>query len=138
MFTWLVKRSEAYKKLLSDNLNLIERTNRCNNEREVETKKLLLLRERLDEVEAKFEAVTAPGGHLIEDGTSSITFEINNDLEIKVTSKINKEITETLIDKAYIKPEHSEDEATIQLAFILIANEATEQIIENINNDEET
>lgn len=138
MFTWLVKKSQAYRDLFNDNLNLIEKANRFAHERDSEVKKLERLKDRLEEVEEKLETAFAPGGSMTEEGSSSVTFEINNDLEIKVKSKISKDIIETLIDKAYITPEFSEDEATIQLAFILIANEATEQIIENINNDEET
>jgi ribosomal protein S8 len=75
---------------------------------------------------------------MIEEGSSTLTFEIDPELKITVSSKINPDIVETLIDKGYIKSEFSEDEPTIQFAFILIANEATEQIIENVNNHEET
>jgi len=69
----------------------------------------------------------------VNEGHSSITFEIDPELFITVKSKVNSEIIETLIDSDYLRPEQSEDENAIHLAFVLIANETTEQIIEEIN-----
>lgn len=69
------------------------------------------------------------------DGVSSITFEIDSDMNVVVKSKINKRMVLTLIDESYIKADQSEDEGAIQLSFVLIANEVTNQLIDEINHN---
>lgn len=67
------------------------------------------------------------------DELSSITFKIDNDLNVTTHTKISTDIIPTLIDNDYLKSTDSEDQALIQLVFILLANEVTEQIIEETN-----
>lgn len=66
---------------------------------------------------------------------SSILFEIDDDLEIKIKSNISPDVIPALIKEDYFTEEQSEDESVLQYCFILIANEATEQIIMGVNDD---
>lgn len=126
MFGWLAKRTKAYKtleahhKTLSDDL--------------AEAQDMVEMRDRnLDDLMEKVKT----GGLFVEEGNSSVVFEIDGELNVTVKSRINKDITNVLIDHNYITSAQSEDESAINFAFVLIANEATEQVIENINNHEE-
>lgn len=92
------------------------------------------LTEKLSNLEKDLEEIKSAGPKLTEDGKSYITFEFDNELNVVTKSQINKDVVNTLIDSGYILSEHSEDVAMIQLAFILIANEVTEQIIEEVND----
>jgi ABC-type uncharacterized transport system involved in gliding motility auxiliary subunit len=69
-----------------------------------------------------------------ESSLSSITFKFDNDLNVTTHTRINSEIIMTLIDNDYLKSVDSEDKAVINLIFILMANEVTEQIIEKTND----
>jgi hypothetical protein len=73
----------------------------------------------------------------VKDENSTITFEIDEDLKVIVHTRINPKIALTLIDREYLTPKDADDQGAVQLAFVLIANEVTEQIIENttINED---
>ena len=72
------------------------------------------------------------------DNKSRIVFEIDDDLKNIITkTTINKNVVRKLIELGYIGPKFSEDEMAIQLAFVLIANEVSEQIIEDVNSDEQ-
>jgi len=73
----------------------------------------------------------------IENRNSTISFEIDGELNVTIHTRINSDITLTLIDNNYLGTKEAEDEAAIQLAFILIANEATEQLIEETNKNAE-
>src|SRR4030066_706829 len=60
---------------------------------------------------------------------STITFEIDKDLMVTIHSKINKNIVTSLIDKGYVKAVDAENEALIQVAFVLLANEISDQLL---------
>lgn len=68
-----------------------------------------------------------------EDERSSVTIFIDKDLKMQIKSKINTEIVQKLVDEGYLLEGQIEDEGAIQLAFILLANEVTDQIIEQVN-----
>jgi len=68
-----------------------------------------------------------------ESSLSSITFEFDNDLNVTTHTRINSDIILTLIDNGYMKSTESEDQAMVNLVFILMANEVTEQIIQKTN-----
>jgi len=87
-------------------------------------------------LEEEIMSLKGSGTASIKDGNSSVIFEIDNELSITVKSRINEEIIAKLIDEKYINAEHATDENTIQFALILIANEATEQIIDGVNQNE--
>lgn len=87
----------------------------------------------IEELKTKIKSLESAGAASIDEGNSSVIFEFDKNLKVLVKSRINSDITMKLIDEKYITPEFAEDEATIQFAFILLANEATEQIIEGVN-----
>lgn len=64
---------------------------------------------------------------------STITLIIDNDLNVKTVTKINPEVVETLLEKDYLPHNLANDKDAIQFAFVLIANEVTDQIIEEVN-----
>lgn len=66
---------------------------------------------------------------------SSITFEIDDKLNVVTHARINKKIVDTLINHGYLPAKSAEDETAIQLAFVLIANDVTNQIIDQVNDD---
>ena len=66
---------------------------------------------------------------------SSILFEIDDQLEIKIKSNISSDVIPALIKEDYFTEEQAEDESVLQYCFILIVNEATEQIIMGVNDD---
>ena len=122
MFNWLYKQSELYKKQQQHETQLeLERT-------QAEEKNELLEKEIESYKEDHFKT--------INEGNSCIIFDIDSELKTTVKSRINDEISMSLIDEGYITSEQSHDESAIQLAFILITNEVTEQIIDGINLDE--
>lgn len=63
---------------------------------------------------------------------STITFEIDKDLMVTIHSKINKNIVTSLIDKGYVKAVDAENEALIQVAFVLLANEISDQLLNDL------
>ena len=73
----------------------------------------------------------------VENTNSTITFEIDKELNVTVHTRINKDIILPLLDQNYINANGAEDEGSIQVAFVLIANEITEQLIEEVNKNAE-
>lgn len=67
---------------------------------------------------------------------SSILFEFDENLKVKVHSSVNEEIIPELIKHEYFTEEQSKDENVIQYCFVLMANEVTEQIIMGVNDNE--
>lgn len=66
----------------------------------------------------------------INEGESSITFSFGTDVEaVGIETKINKEIVPKLIDHGVLIPELAEDDNAVQIAFVLLASEAAEQIL---------
>ena len=126
MFENLIKKTKTYK-----NLKL-----KKDDQMEYDKQLVLSLKKQITYLTKEIEILKSPGPRVIDEGKSSVIFEIDNELNIVTKSEINKDVINTLIDNGYIKSEHSEDFAMIQLAFILIANEVTEQIIENVNDYE--
>ncbi len=68
-----------------------------------------------------------------KDSMSSITFEFDEDLNVTTHTRINSKIIIPLINSGYLQSVDSEDQALINLVFILMANEVTEQIINKTN-----
>ena len=135
MFEYFTKQSKLYKNLenkykylLGDRETLEHSINAIDKERVELGLEIAKLKEEL-------EAVTAAGGISIKEGNSTVTFEFDKELNITVKSRINEDIIAVLIDKKYIEPEHATDESAIQFAFILLANEASEQIIVGTNEN---
>lgn len=69
-----------------------------------------------------------------KNGNSKLTFEFTPELGVKTHSKINADILTKLVEEQYINADQTEDKFAIQLAFILLTNEATEQMITEINS----
>ena len=63
---------------------------------------------------------------------STITFEIDKDLAVTIHSRINSTIVTSLIDKGYIKASDVDNEAAIQVAFVLLANEISDQLLNDL------
>lgn len=72
-----------------------------------------------------------------DDDRSSVTVFIDKNLRMQIKSKINKDIILKLVDEGYLLEGQMEDEGAIQLAFILLANEATDQILDQVNEQAE-
>jgi len=116
----------------------IKKTKVCKEVQRVADNSTALIQQQIKEmVELKDEIdrMKASGAIPVEEGNSSILFEIDKDLKITTKSRINKDIISTLIDSKYIDSAQSEDEAVIQLVFILLVNEVTEQIMEEVNEN---
>lgn len=136
MFDYFFKQSKLYKALedknkylLSDRETLETSIKAIDNER-------VQLGLTIQKLEEEKQSLLSAGGASIKEGNSSVIFEFDNDLKITVKSRINEDIIAKLIDEKYITAASASDEATIQFAFILLANEATEQIIEGVNSNE--
>ena len=155
MFEYFTKQSKLYtdlenkyKYLLGDRDTLEHAINTIDKERVALGLEIAKLTKALNDVEVKsgveiaklneeLKAVTAAGGVSVKEGNSTVTFEFDKELNITVKSRINEDIIPVLIDKKYIEAEHSADESTIQFAFILLANESSEQIIVGTNENED-
>lgn len=122
MFGNLIKKTDVYKRLCKIN--------------ESNYKEKKELEEKVKELTKQIESFNEVGPYTVEEGNSSILFEINEDLEIKIKSRINEDITNTLIDKGYLAADQSANPEILQLAFVLLVNEASEQIIEQVNENE--
>jgi hypothetical protein len=81
--------------------------------------------------------VKTPKKEKVIDERSQLIFFIDKDLRIQIKSKINTDIAQKLVDEGYILEGQIEDESAIQLAFILLANEATDQILDQVNEQAE-
>ena len=146
MFKQWIERSKTYQEMvecceekaitISDELNnrqeLLEDNEEvlCDLEREIQQ-----LEEAVTKLQAENERLLASGAIPISEGNSSILFEIDKELNVTTKSRVNKEIVPVLIDNKYLDSPQSEDESAIQLVFVLLANEVTEQIISEINED---
>ena len=131
MLNWLFKKSKLYKQLDGSNRtinSLLDESNKHNAE---------LYKESQEEIE-KLKTQLKTGGYMISEGNSSLLLEFDDDLQVTVSSRINDSIITSLIDREYIISTDTADEASVQFAFILVANEVTEQIIDRINEHEET
>jgi hypothetical protein len=118
MFEKLIKKTKTFRAMVFESEAIHEQL-----DNEIE-----LLQEEL-------KTLKSSGITPISEGNSSILFEIDNDLNIKTKSRINKDIVNSLIDNEYLTSAQSEDDAVIQLVFVLLANEATEQIIDEVNEN---
>lgn len=134
MLEYFFKKSKLYNDLtvkinymLSDRETLEHSIDTIDKERVELGKTIATLTEEV-------KSLRGSGAASIKEGNSSVIFEIDKELAITVKSRINQDIITILIDKNYITAEHSEDESTVQFAMILLANEATEQIIEGVND----
>jgi len=135
MFEYFFKQSKLYKEITDKNKYLLG--DRETLEYAIDTIDIerVELGKTITSLQEEVKSLKGSGTASIKDGNSSVIFEIDNELSITVKSRINEEIIAKLIDEKYINAEHAADENTIQFAFILIANEATEQIIEGVNED---
>lgn len=136
MFNTIIKNTKLYKDLDNKNKYLLmdrnileEAANTLNRERVTLGNELATARKEIDKLKAA-------GGRMVDEN-SSVLFEFDNELAVTVKSRINSDIVMKLIDQEYITTEFAEDEASIQFAFILMANEASEQIILGVNSDED-
>jgi len=136
MFEYFFKQSKLYetlnnkyKYLLQDRETLEASIKTIDNER-------IQLGLTIKKLEEEKKSLLSAGGASIKEGNSSVIFEFDNDLKIVVKSRINEDIIPKLVDEKYITAASASDEATIQFAFILLANEATEQIIDGVNSNE--
>jgi len=74
------------------------------------------------------------GAYLSEDDESTITFFIDEDLNIRVRTRVNmKKMSQVLIDNDYIPADAGEDEFAAHLAFLLLVNEVTAQKLDEYN-----
>lgn len=89
----------------------------------------------INELQEENEKLKASGAIPIAEGNSSILFEIDNELNVSTKSRINKDIAGVLVDNQYLDSTQSEDNAAIHLVFILLANEVTDQIMQEINEN---
>lgn len=80
----------------------------------------------------KEKVVEEPKEEILEDST--LTFTIDKDLKVVMDSKINPEIVPELVKQGFINQVEAESEEILQLSFVVLANEVTEQIITNIND----
>lgn len=64
---------------------------------------------------------------------TEITFQVEPDLSVKIITKIDPEIKETLVVNGYLNDDAAITDQSVQLALILIANETAEAVIERIN-----
>lgn len=151
MFDIIIKKSKVYQdletinKFMSDDIAMSKQLiDELSNERtklslelDTSTTDLIKLTESNNELKKELATLNSAGGVLMGEGNSSVVFEFDKELAVTVKSRINSDIVMTLIDKGYITSEFAEDEASIQFAFVLMANEASEQIIIGVNNDED-
>lgn len=137
MFEYLIKNSKLYKKLQQDLKNEKQWSTNWLSELDDCAKERIRFNKTIVDLETELKSLNSAGGASIKEGNSSVIFEFDDKLAITVKSRINEDIITELIDKKYINAEHAADEATVQFAFILLANEATEQIIIGVNNDED-
>lgn len=76
------------------------------------------------------------GVEATNDETTSITFLIDDDLNVTTQTRVNLErVAQVLIDNDYISPDHRNDEFAVHLAFILMVNEVTTQIISKYTSE---
>jgi hypothetical protein len=68
---------------------------------------------------------------LSNDKDSSIIFVIDENLKVTTTTSINKAIRSKLVDYNYVDIQDMNNDKAIHLAFIMIANEATSQIMDD-------
>ncbi|MDH5766618.1 MAG: hypothetical protein OEZ38_11440 [Gammaproteobacteria bacterium] len=122
MFENIIKNSKTYKKL--------------EKQHKEQSKKLVDLESINNEQSDKIKDLLSPGGYITEDGKSRLVFEFDEELNVTTKSIINKDVVPALVDNNYISPDSTEDEIILQLAFIVIANEVTEQIIEDVNENQ--
>ncbi len=118
MFENLIKKTSTYKDMVDLATGIQEQ-----------------LDSEIELLQKEIETLKASGAIPISEGNSSILFEIDKELNVTTKSRINKDISSTLIDSNYLDSSQSEDDAAIHLVFILLANEVTEQIIEEVNEN---
>ena len=136
MFEKYIKNSKIYKLIECKNKYLLEDRTKLEQANQTLNHERVELGIEIANLSKEIEVLKSSGAASIADGNSSVIFEFDKELAITVKSRINSDIIMKLIDEKYITAEFSEDEASIQFAFILMANEATEQIIEGINQNE--
>lgn len=66
---------------------------------------------------------------VIESDDSSLTFTIDNDLRVSIHTRINPDIAMVLLDHEYIEENQTQDNLAIEIAFLLMAYEAMDQIL---------
>lgn len=72
----------------------------------------------------------AAGAETTDEDHSQIIFTLDEDLNVSVKTKVNMDkMRQVLMDNGYINHEDTEDETIYHLAFILIVNETTTQLI---------
>lgn len=122
---WPAEAKTAYdtmENLFSENTNLAKEL--INQEQKIKN-----LDEQIDLLNKQIEERILP-----TEGSSTVTFTIDEELQVGVKSEINRDSNLKLIDSEYLTVEDAENDEAIQLAYILLINEATDQIIEDINS----
>lgn len=101
--------------------------------------------EELKRLKAENQKLQEKADHLehVKKEDSAITISFDKELKVNVFTKINKDqIAPTLVDEGYIRGADMENEDAIHIAMILLANEATSQIVDQyagqlVEDDEE-
>jgi len=80
---------------------------------------------KIKELEARIDGI-----QFTKNESSSITFYIDKNLNIRVESKANRDMANKLVEENYIGENQVEDPEAHHLAYVLIANEVTDQMVQ--------
>ena len=144
MFGWLARRTKVFKEI-ADDLKHTKHEKEC---LETEIKAIIeqhshiledfeSLEDESDALKERIKQYESNNPLTTEDAPTSVLFKMDDKLNVTVNTVVNKDIVTTLIDKEYITSEHSEDEAMLQLAVLLVAYEVCDQLIEGVNENGE-
>ncbi len=87
-------------------------------------KSLAAAQARIKELEARVDGI-----QFTKDECSSIAFYIDKDFKVRVESKANRDMGNKLVEEGYLSDHQVEDPEAHHLAYLLIANEITDQMI---------
>lgn len=71
----------------------------------------------------------------IPEGDSTITFSIDKTFKVKTFTKVNPDIIKSLVRAQYIEPHQEEDTDAHHLAFVLLANEVSQQLLDEYQGE---
>lgn len=122
-------RKKRYEEEKQNFKTTIDSTNKLNEELKHKNKELQKQVEDLNKELEHTKSVCIPH----PENKSIITFVVSEDLSVKPVTKVHENMVEILVNEDYILESQVEDKNAIDLAFIVIANEVTDQIISQIN-----
>lgn len=79
------------------------------------------------DLKVELDALTQTKDKNAED--SSVTFYIDKDLVVRMETSVNKSVVDKLVAEGYVSERDISNEEVIHLAFLVMANEVTENII---------